>query len=109
MSEDINNYQLKIPGQSNDDNGQIDTSDHTDKHSEIVDQPGNDQRFVALDNSNASDHSIYDKLNSPRYNPVAAKIAEEAKIGTLDDGVDITDPNYNEAKTEAIEREIAHQ
>ncbi len=77
------------------------------QQSTIVDQPGDDQHFVRLDNANAQDNSIYDKLSSPRYDPETAKIVEEAKIGTLDDDVDITDPNYNEAETRIIEDELA--
>lgn len=73
---------------------------------EIADQPSDDQHFVRLDNSNASDHSIYDKLSTPCYDPEAAKIVEEARIGTLDDNVDITDPNYNETETQVIEQEL---
>lgn len=105
----LDNYQLNIPNQSNGDQGQIDTTDYTnDEHSsEIVDQPGDDQHFVRLDNSSARDNSIYDKLSEPRYDPESAKIAAEAAIGTLDDNVDITDPDYNESKTERIEQELS--
>lgn len=64
------------------------------------------QRFVHLDNANAGDNSIYDKLSEPRYNPEAAKIAAEAAIGTLDDNVDITDPNYNDQEAQTIEQQL---
>jgi len=72
-----------------------------------LDQPADGQHFVRLDNANSQDNSIYDKLSGPRYNPEAAKIAEEARIGTLDDNVDITDPDYDEAETQVIEDELA--
>lgn len=82
------------------------TSNYQPEAPEIVDQPGDDQQFVRLNNANSSDSSIYDKLSEPRYNPEAAKIAAEARIGTLDDNVDITDPSYNEAETQIIEQEL---
>lgn len=69
-------------------------------------EPIQNQEYVRLNNANSNDHSIYDKLNDPRFDPEAAKIAEEARIGTLDDHVDITDPDYNEAETKAIENEL---
>lgn len=60
-------------------------------------------QYVPLDNSNSQTPNILDKLGEPRFNAESAKIAEEAKIGTLDDNTDITDPDYDEAKTQAIE------
>lgn len=64
------------------------------------------ERYVPLENSNSRDNSIYDKLAESRFDADSAKIAEEAAIGTLDDNVDITAPNYDESKTELIEQEL---
>lgn len=69
-------------------------------------EPITDQQFVRLNNSNSQDASIYDKLSEPRFDPESAKIAEEARIGTLDDGVDITDPDYDESEAQIIESEL---
>lgn len=69
--------------------------------------PLTDEHYVRLNNANSQDKSIYDKLSDPRFDPEAAKIAEEARIGTLDDNVDITDPDYNEAETKVIESELS--
>ncbi len=69
--------------------------------------PLTDEQYVRLNNANSQDKSIYDKLSDPRFDPEAAKIAEEARIGTLDDNVDITDPDYNEAETKVIESELS--
>ena len=90
-----------------DDDAEPEAIDVSSSTTAIVDQPGDDQHFVRLNNANSQDNSIYDKLSEPRYNPEAAKIAEEAAIGTLDDNVDITDPDYNEAETQIIESELA--
>lgn len=90
-----------------DDDAEPEAIDVSSSTTAIVDQPGDDQHFVRLNNANSQDNSIYDKLSEPRYNPEAAKIAEEAAIGTLDDNVDITDPDYNEAETQVIESELA--
>lgn len=90
-----------------DDDAEPEAIDVSSSTTAIVDQPGDDQHFVRLNNANSQDNSIYDKLSEPRYNPEAAKIAEEAVIGTLDDNVDITDPDYNEAETQVIESELA--
>lgn len=70
-------------------------------------EPLTDEQYVRLNNANSQDKSIYDKLSDPRFDPEAAKIAEEARIGTLDDNVDITDPDYNEAETKVIESELS--
>lgn len=66
-----------------------------------------DQEYVHLKNANSTDRSIYDRLSDPRFDPESAKIVEEAKIGTLDDNVDITDPDYDETKTQDIESELS--
>jgi len=69
-------------------------------------EPITDQHYVRLENADSRDNSIYDKLSDPRFDPESAKIAEEARIGTLDDNVDITDPDYDEAATQTIEDEL---
>lgn len=57
---------------------------------------------------NSSD--AYQKLNqSLAYGPEADKLAADEANGTLDDHVDITDPDYNEAETKDIERDLARK
>lgn len=60
-------------------------------------------KFIPLDNSSAHAPSILGKMTEPRNNPEIARVAEEAKIGNLDDHVDITDPDYDETKAQEIE------
>ncbi len=55
---------------------------------------------------NSSD--AYKKLDqSLAASPEANKLAEDEANGTLDDHVDITDPDYNEAETKNIEHKLA--
>ncbi len=39
--------------------------------------------------------------------PEAEKLAQDETLGTLDDHVDITDPDYNESEAKDIERQLA--
>lgn len=59
--------------------------------------------FSSRNSSNA-----YQKLDqSLASSPEADKLAEDEANGTLDDHVDITDPDYNEAETKNIEYKLA--
>lgn len=52
--------------------------------------------------------TAYQKLDeSLSHRPDAEKLNQDITLGTLDDHVDITDPEYNETKTKQIEVELA--
>lgn len=67
----------------------------------------NNVKYIPLENANAESPNILDKLSEPRFNADNAKIVEEAKIGNLDDHVDITDPDYNDLEAQEIEASLS--
>lgn len=58
-------------------------------------------------NSRTSGTAWKELSESLETHPDAIKLAEDEINGTLDDNVDIAEPNYNEAETEKIEQKLA--